>query len=207
MNRQKKREPVKTSVNLLYRERPKISLLQIFLAAIVFGTVLTVFAKFAVIDRLAASGRALREAEELEQAVLSLKLSNADYNDVLREYQHYYFSTTDTGSEAAAVYVDCLDVLELVDEELLNKAGIQMANLSGNVLTVNLTRIDLEGASVIAKSLSENELVRSVMVSAANKQQETEGTTVFLTIVLEPEQSGVTQNISAAEAAGMEEEN
>ncbi len=207
MNRQKKRDPVKTSVNLLYREKPRISLPQLLLAVVVFGTVLTVFAKFAVIDRLSASGRALREAEELEEAVLSLKLSNADYDDVLRKYQHYYFSTTDTGGEAAAVYVDCLDVLELVDAELLNRAGIQMANLSGNVLTVNLTKINLEGASVIARSLAENKLVRNVMVSAANKQQESQGTTVFLTIILEPEQSGVTQNISAAEAAGMEEEN
>ncbi len=207
MNRQKKRDPVKTGVNLLYREKPKVSLAQIFLAAIVFGTVLTVFAKFAVIDRLSASGRALREAEKLEEAVLSLKLSNVDYDDVLRKYQHYYFSTADTGGEAAAAYVDCLDVLELVDAELLNQAGIQMANLSGNVLTVNLTKINLEGASVIARSLSENKLVRNVMVSAANKQQESQGTTVFLTIILEPEQSGVTQNISAAEAAGMEEEN
>ncbi len=203
MNRHKKRYPAKTSVNLVYREEPRISLLQLLLAVAVFGTVLTVFAKFAVIDRLSASGRALREAEQLEEAVLSLKLSNADYDDVLREYQHYYFSTADTGGEAAAAYVNCLDVLELADAELLSNAGVQMMSLSGNVLTVNLTKINLEGASAIARSLSENELVRSVMVSAANKQQESQGTTVFLTIILEPKQSGVTQNISAAEAAGM----
>ncbi len=206
MNRQKKRDPVKTSVNLLYKKKKNITIPQMFLAVALFVVVLTVFSKFAVIDRLAASGRALREAEELEEQVLSLKLSNVDYEDVLREYQHYYFSTTDTQGGAAASYVNCLDVMDLLETELLNKAGIQMVNLSGNVLTVNLTEIDLEGASVIAKSLSENKLVRSVMVSAANKRQEAQRTTVFLTIVLEPEQSGATQNISAAEAAGTGEE-
>jgi len=206
MNRHKKRYPVKTTVNLLYREKPKISIVQMLLAAVVFVVVLAVFSKFAVIDRLSASGKALREAEELEQSVFALQRSNIDYEDVLREYQHYYFSTTDTEGEAAAVYVNCLDVLELLDAELLNKAGIQMVNLTGNVLTVNLTKINLEGASVIAKSLSENKLVREVMVSAANKQQESQGTTVFLNIVLEPEKGGVSQNISAAAAADTEEE-
>jgi len=207
MNRGKKRYPVKTSVNLLYRAKPKVSLAQMALAVLVFGVVLGVFSKFAVIDRLAASGRALREAEKLEDSVLSLKLSNIDYEDVLREYQHYYFSTTDTQGEAAASYVNCLDVLELLDTELLNKAGVQMVNLTGNVLTVNLTKINLEGASVIAKSLSENKLVRDVMVSAANKQQESHGTTVFLNIILEPEQSGVNQKVGAGETADAGEDN
>jgi len=190
MNSRRKRYPVKTGVNLLYREKPKVSLPQLLLAALVFAVVLGTFSKFAVIDRLAASGKALREAEKLEEQVLSLKLSNVDYEDVLREYQHYYFSFTDTEGEAAEHYVNCLDVLELLDTELINKAGIQMVNLSGNVLTVNLTKINLEGASAIAKSLSQHELVQDVMVSAANKQQESEGTTVFLNLVLKPESSG-----------------
>jgi len=206
MNRQKKRYPVKTSVNLLYREKPKVSVGQMFLAVAVFAVVLAVFSKFAVIDRLAGSGRALREAERLEEAVLSLKLDNIDYDDVLKEYQHYYFSIADTEGEAAASYVNCRDVLEMLEEEFLNKAGIQMVNLTGNIMTVNLTRINLEEASVIAKSLSENKLVRDVMVSAANKQQESHGTTVFLNIVLEPEQDGVMQNISSGEMVDTGEE-
>ncbi len=189
MKRHKKQYPVKTSVNLLYKEKRDISWPQLLLAGLVFVVVLTVFSKFAVIDRLSASGAALREAEKLEASLAVLQKNNEDYEDVLREYQHYYFSATDTGGEAAAVYVNCLDVLELLDQELLNKAGVQMVNLTGNVLTVNLTRIDLEGASAIARSLSANALVRDVMVSAANKQQREEGTTVFLNIVLEPAKS------------------
>jgi len=189
MNRQRKRYPVKTTVNLLYREKPPITLPQLLLVCVVFVVVLVGFAKFAVIDRLSASGQALREAEELEQALAAVERSNVDYEDVLKEYQHYYFSAADTGGEAAAVYVNCMDVLALLDQELFNKAGIQMVNLTGNVLTVNLTKINLEGASVIAKSLSANPLVQEVMVSAANKQQESEGTTVYLIIILEPANS------------------
>jgi len=155
--------------------------------------VLVVFSKFAVIDRLSASGRALRAAAELEERLAAVEESNEDYEDVLREYQHYFFSTADSEGEAAASYVNCQDVLALLEAELLNKAGIQMANLTGNVLTVNLTQINLEDASVIAKSLSNSELVREVMVSAANKQQESAGTTVFLSIILEPKKSAAAE--------------
>jgi len=189
MSRRKKQYPVKTTVNLVYRERPGITVPQMLLAAALFAVVFVVFGKYAVADRLAASGKALREAEKIEEALAVVQEGNVDYEDVLKEYQHYYFSATDTGDAAAAVYVNSMDVLELLEQELLNKAGVQMVNLTGNVMTVNLTRIDLEGASEIAKSLSANPLVRDVLVSAANKQQQEEGTTVFLNIVLEPAQS------------------
>lgn len=192
MKRHKKQLPVKTTVNLLCIDRTNSSVVKTVLAVLVFAVVLTVFAKFAVIDRLAASGAALRKAEELEQAVLTLQLNNRDYDDVLREYQHYYFSTSDRedGDGRHDNYVNCQDVLELLDTELLNKAGIQMVNLSGNVLTVNLTRINLERASVIARSLTENEMVDEVMVSAANRQDASEGTTVYLNIILKTEKDG-----------------
>jgi len=198
----KKRYPVKTTVNLLYQEKPRTPVWQIILAVAVFTAVLVVFSKYAVIDRLSASGAALQEAEEFETIVKRMKQTNSDYEDVLREYQHYYFSAAD--SENGGTYVNCQDVLMVLETEFLNKAGIQMVNLSGNVLTVNLTKINLEGASVIAKSLSQNETVREVKVSAANKAEESEGTTVFLNIILEPAKSGVTQNISAQETKGEE---
>jgi len=185
----RKKYPVKTSVNLLYKEKRNISILQALLAVVVFAAVLVVFAKFAVIDRLAASGAALRAAEELEETLAEVEKSNSDYQDVLREYQHYYFSAADREGEdgAGAAYVSSLDVLELLDGELVNRAGIQMVNLTGNVLTVNLTQINLERASVIAKNLSDNKMVREVVVSSANKGMETEGTTIFLNIILETE--------------------
>jgi len=194
MNRHRKQYPVKISVNLLVRDKNRVSLPQVLLAVVVF-------AKFAVIDRLVASGRALREAEKLEQALSELEQSNSDYDEVLREYQHYYFSAADTGSGETQVYVNCLDVLELLDTELLNEAGLQMVNLSGNVLTVNLTQTNLERASVIAKNLSENKMVTEVMVSAANRQDQSEGTSVFLNIVLEPEKGlAAEQEIDTQEA-------
>jgi len=203
---------VKTSVNLVYKKKTGISIPQALLAAAVFVVVLTVFAKFAVINRLTASGNALREAERLEEKLAAVERSNEDYEEVLREYQHYYFSAADGTDEAAQNYVNCQDVLGLLDAEFLNKAGIQMVNLSGNVLTVNLTRINLEAASEIAKSLMENKMVKEVLVSAANKQERTEGTMVFLTIVLETkkdreakEEAGAEESAGAEEDAGAEE--
>jgi len=196
MNRHKKQYPVKTTVNLLYKERSNSSIVRTILVALALGVVLAVFTKFAVIDRLAAAGRALRQAEELEMQLLEVQLSNMDYEDVLQEYQHYYFSISDREGENSqgTVYVECQDVLDLLDEELLHKAGIQMVNLSGNVLTVNLTRINLERASDIAKSLKENEMVEEVMVSAANKKDEAEGTTVYLNIILKTENQGAEED-------------
>jgi len=194
-HRLKKRYPVKTGVNLLYKKKKNITIPQMFLAAALFVAILTVFSKFAVIDRLAASGAALREAERLEQQLAEVVRSNSDYEDVLREYQHYYFSAADGTGGTAQNYVNCQDVLGLLDVEFVNKAGIQTVNLAGNMLTVNLTGINLEEASAIAVSLKENKLVREVLVSSANKRDREQVTMVFLTVVLETEKdSGAEEN-------------
>jgi len=194
MSNRKKQYPVKTSVNLLYKDKKNVSPLQMLLAVPVFVIVLGTFSKFAVIDRLAVASKAMQEAEDMEMAVLEEQLGNSDYDEVLREYQHYYFSIADGEGEEAATYVNCMDLLNLIEAELLYKAGIQSVNLTGNVLTVNLTEINLESASEIAKSLMANEMVQDVMVSAANRGQETAGTTVFLNIVLEPKKEVSEEN-------------
>ncbi len=186
----RKQYPVKTSVNLFCREKNNVSPVYMLLASSIFVIVLVIFTKFAVIDRLAAAGEAQQEAEDLERALADVMESNSDYNDVLREYQHYYFTGADSGNGEAEAYVDCQKVLDLLEGELLHKAGIQMVNLSGDVLTVNLTKINLEQASVIAKSLMEQEMVKDVMVSAANREQKSDGTTVYLSITLKTEESG-----------------
>jgi len=205
MSNHRKQYPVKTSVNLVYRDNKNISPLRMLLAVQVFTVVLVLFSKFAVIDRLATASEAMQEAENMEMALAAEQRGNTDYKDVLREYQHYFFSASDGEDEEAAVYVNCMDLLNLLEAEFLNKAGIQSVNLTGNVLTVNLTEINLESASVIAKSLAENEMVRDVMVSSANKGQESAGTTVFLNIVLEPKKDAAAENAAAGANAGTEE--
>ncbi len=200
MNNHRKQYPDKTSVNLLYRDKSKDLSPRMLVAAAVFVVALALFCKFAVIDRLWAADRALGEAEKLEEAVIRLAQSNSDYEEVLREYQHYYFSAADTGNGEPVAYVDCLEVLGLLESELLNKAGVQMVNLTGSVLTVNLTEINLEDASAIAKSLMEHKMVKDVTVSTANRHQEVEGTKVYLIIVLETEDDEATeQDVDAEE--------
>jgi len=200
MNNHRKQYPVKTSVNLLYRKKSSVSPMQMLLAAAVFAIVLAVFSKFAVIDRLSAAGKAQREAENIEKALADVRQSNSDYEEVLREYQHYYFSAADSENGDPKAYVDYLDVLEFLDAELLYRAETQTINLAGNMLTVNLTKITLEDASVIAGSLARYDVVKDVRVSSANRQQEAEGATVCLNITLETQKTGgAGQNMDAGE--------
>ncbi len=200
MNNRRKQYPDKTSVNLLYRDKANELTPRMLVAVAVFVVALALFCKFAVIDRLWAADRALREAEEMEKIVATLQQGNSDYEEVLREYQHYYFSVTDTGNGEPVAYVDCLEVLGLLESELLNRAGVQMVNLTGSVLTVNLTEINLEDASAIAKSLMKHKMVKDVTVSTANRHQELEGTKVYLIIVLETEDDeAAEQDVDAEE--------
>ncbi len=220
MNRHRKKYPVKTTVNLLYRKESQIAFGWLVLGTVIFAVALIAFTKFAVIDRLAEASRALQEASNVEQRLAEAQQSNSDYEDVLREYQHYYFTITDSESGEPIDYVDVLDVFGILEDELLGKAGIEALNMTGNVLTINLTEIDLKGASAIAKSLERNELVESVTVSAANRLENYEldqyglnpyrpeqlrGTTVFMNIILKPQNSEEAQAIEVPQDVEGEE--
>ncbi len=173
-----KRYPDKTTVNLVVRERTPRQVSQAVCLAVILMVVVAVFAKFAVIDRLAAASRAEAAAAAVEQELARLQAQNVDYDRVQLEYQRY-FSKELTQEQAGSA--DCMEVLDLLETKLMRGAQVASAAFSSNVLSLQLTGISLDGTSALLADLYTNPLVTNVELYTA---AEADSGTVTLTITL-----------------------
>lgn len=182
MNKNKQAYPFKTTLNLVINERPKNYYPRVIAGALVGALIIGLFCKFAVIDRIAKDAAAWREVNAKQTQLDGLITNNAEYPYILGEYEKYF-----AASSTAKEYVNCTELLRIIDSRLMPAAGIKSVNYSGNTLTVILTGVDLEQASRILDNLYTQEpLVESITFSTATTSDE-DVSAVAMVISMNPE--------------------
>lgn len=176
-----KKYPDKTTVNLVVRERTPRQISRAVCLFAILGILVALFCKFAVIDRLAAAARAEAAAVRAEETLARVQAANVDFDQVQMEYQRY-FSKELSAEQAAAA--DCMDVLGLVEGKLMTSARVVSASFAGNMLSVQLSGVDLSRVSVILADLSMSPLVDGVEIYTADADGTAESATVSMTITL-----------------------
>lgn len=185
-----KRYPTKTTVNLVIRERSAYQLSRVLCGCAIVLVLVCAFCKFAVIDRLQAAAQAGRDAAAQEAYLAQLQLENEDYEAVQTEYAKYFASGTADGQTVTA---DCMEVLQLVEEQIRPDAGVSSLLFENNVLTLQLTGTDLSRASGILAGLSQSAIVSTVELATADDggaqsgKTALAGATITMTITLKPE--------------------
>ncbi|MDO4197857.1 MAG: hypothetical protein Q4D13_02555 [Erysipelotrichaceae bacterium] len=154
--------PSKKYVNLYQVEKQKLSN-EMIIGIVAFCILFGLFVKFAVIDRLALAIKSTSEVNKLQTQLVSLQRENENYEEVLKQYQHYYFDSTYDDLKT----VDAVKVLNMLDMKLYD-SNIVSVQFSGKILVVQISGIDLQGASGIITRLNESNMVDGVSVSTAN---------------------------------------
>ena len=177
--------PSKTAVNLIVKERSARRAAQAVCFLLVLAVLVGIFCKFGVIDRLNAASEAQAQASAAQAELERLRADNADFETVRVEYARY-FSSDLTGEAGAA---DCMEVLGLLESGLMPRAGIASASFSGRLLSVQLTGINLDGASALLADLYRSPIVGNVEIYTADADVASvpdENSTVSMTITLLP---------------------
>lgn len=180
MKVERKALPTKRSVNLVIRRNTRAVVERYAVAIVIFAVLLALFAKFAVIDRLALVRAEERKAKALEQQMADLQESIADYDEVLRQYQHYY---PNSAQNALAESLACSQVLDLLEDTLLYETRILAVDYSGQTLKVAMAGADLNRLSVLMTQLEAQDSVSSVSLTTAAAKDEQEPV-AYLTIAL-----------------------
>lgn len=175
------RYPSKTSVNLIYRERSPYYLLKIAVACAVFSVALLAFSRFAVLERLYTVWRLETEAEQVESRVAHLVKTNEDYDEISREYQHYFFQMSE---EQRAMSVPSREVMDLIRIELLPWVQVKSFNLSGKTLNIQFIGSGLGEISFLLDRIKQDPLVESLSMSVSNAELEGGGVAVSVTLIL-----------------------
>ncbi len=180
--------PTKTSLNLVIREKSLGSPSRILPIAAGILVLLLAFGKFAVWDRLSRVSREQDALDSLLAQVSQLTEQTADYSEVLAAYSQY---TTSWMSQEEILLVDQADILSLVETQLMPSASVSRFSVNGNVLSVELSHLTLQGVSELVQKLGELPQVLEVTVYSASSQTQNEPiSSVSLSITLSSGYSG-----------------
>ena len=176
--------PVKRSINLATTgEKP----IQVKLA--VPGIVLIIVAavllsKFFVVDRLVDMYRAQSEVSTLQVQLEDAYRQLNSFGDMTEEYAHYTYSGM-TAEELART--DRGAVMDLLQRMVLPQAAMSSWSLTGNILTLNISRASLQDINLLAQELNEDPLVNFCTVTTAStsgyQQDGTQGDVVGQVVV------------------------
>ncbi|MBP3900535.1 MAG: hypothetical protein J6D53_03615 [Blautia sp.] len=164
----RRRMPVKTSINLVMVDEKKINLGIAIPAILLIIFLAGVFSKYMVYDRLMEMSRAEGEVVRLRNQYDTLMSAAEELTGVEDTYAHYTISGM-TASELSMV--DRVKVLELVESVLPSSKYAKSWNVSGNILTIEVTESTLSQQNDLAKKIEKSPIVDSCIIMTANKNE------------------------------------
>lgn len=159
----------KQSMNLAIFEKKQVNPVRILVTVLVLALVFVVVGKFGILDRYDKVDQARSAMQEQQDLYNALLIANAEYNDVLLEFNKYSFGAMTDEERAVA---DRGEVLDLIEGYLVSAARIEKVSLTANELNVEMSGINLEKASSLMNNLMTDELVKNVTVSNANTKED-----------------------------------
>ena len=159
----------KQSMNLAIFEKKQVNPVRILVTVLVLVLVFVVVGKFGILDRYEKVNQARSAMQDQQDLYNALLIANAEYNDVLLEFNKYSFGAMTDEERAVA---DRGEVLDLIEGYLVSAAQIENVSLTANELNVEMSGINLEKASSLMNNLMTDELVKNVTVSNANTKED-----------------------------------
>lgn len=170
--------PSKKTLNLCVNEKKSINIALAIPLCLVVIALAALFGKFAVADRISAMNAYRGEIAEYQRRVDSLTDATRDYDEVSQEYARYSVAWM---SDAERYLVPRTDMIQLIDDELAQKANIGRVTMSGNKLAVELQDTTLTDTSALVDTLRAREDVDNVAVYTAKSEN---GKTTAVSIVV-----------------------
>ncbi|GEM_PF-5096455 len=173
--------PTKTRMNLYVRTQDEDTLKRLILVAILLLLVIAAFTKFGVIDRLKTLNVVRAQAAELEQKV-------ADENAALESFaqikEDYYRSTGLHLSDDEKLLRDRLQIMSVLNNAVGLDGTIDSYHITGNTAQISIRAESLEKVALISEALRANNLVNSVSMSRADREQSEEIEVVSASLII-----------------------
>lgn len=174
--------PVKNTMNFVHHQsnfNPK----KVVPVAVALVLVMALFVQFGILAPMAKKTQAYTELAQKQEQLAAVNTRLAGYDELAMEYGRYSYGWM---SDSEVNLVSRMDVLNLTEKYISNKAIIDNLAVNNNVLTLNIHGITLEEASAMVKKLETNALVKSASVYNA-VAEEAEEAEIFMSIILTKE--------------------
>ena len=169
--------PEKRSINLASVGVTSINKKIAVPAIVVIVLAACLLSKVAVVDRMAKVSEAEGNVLELQQQVEACEEAMANQEDISEDYAHY---TMEGLTEEECFAVDRVAVLNLIHDQVLPFAEIGGWELSGNILTLQVTSENLKSVNQIVERLEAEDIVSYCTVNTAVSDSTESGNRIIL---------------------------
>lgn len=163
----KPKYPEKQSINLAMQETNKEALKIIVGGTVVLLLCLSVFVKFAVINRVTAAREAKNRYLETEEEIQWLKERTKDFEEVQKVYRQFDNSFL---GESELAELDRVDIINMVERCVLDRGDIEAISITSNQVMIRLANTTLPYVSEIVAALEAEEETVYVTVSTAETE-------------------------------------
>lgn len=180
MKKNSNKYPVKTDINLAIREKKQNKLSTNIPTFIILVIAITIFSKFAVINRLEQASEAENSATVAQQQLETLKEYTNNYPKVLEEYNALLASKSSLNVVATP-----MERLGLVERYLISASQVNSFDVVDDVITAQISGVTLNQISTIYANLMSDPLIENVQVYTASTNDKNNSlTTATMTIQL-----------------------
>lgn len=177
--------PSKTSINLYYQDEKSAGISTLTLYVIFIIVILMALSKMFVFD-LVGELNAAKQTYEQNQSILATYQSALEkYDDVNAEYNRFSYSYLSDQEKIQ----DRMDILAMLESTVFAKSSVKSIAISGNLISVSITNIELDQTAALAKLIEEYDIVEAVNVNTASFS-DTHMTQMVITLVSEGEAGG-----------------
>lgn len=171
--------PSKATMNFARRESSfNVKKMAIILIPLILAIALV--AKFGILDQVEKKTQAYSVLSEKQAKLAECSEKLAGYNDLYNKYGRYSYGWM---TESEVNTVDRMQILELIEKKIMPMASVEDFAINNNVLTLNLSGINLEQTSTMVRILEDDELVQSATLYSASAQEADEAE-VFMSVIL-----------------------
>ena len=177
--------PTKKTINLYYKEDKSSGISTFTLYLLFIVVVLMALSKMFVFDVISDLNKAEKEYKKLQGTLDSYVGALAEYDKVNTEYNKYSYNYL---SEQEKIK-DRMDVLAMLEATVFTQSTVESVSVSGDVISLSLTDIELDETAVLAKTIEKYDIVDAVVVNTASFGG-TYTTRMVITLTIEGEVGG-----------------
>ena len=174
--------PSKQTMNFVHHQS-SVNPVRLGIVILIILVAAACFTKFGILDQEQKKLQAYNELSDRQTQLAAINAKLSGYDELAAQYGRYSYGWMD---EKETSLVGRMDVIQLLEQKVMPSAAVQNFSLNDNVLTMNISGVTLERASLIVKQLESSEIVESAAVYSADAEEAAEAS-IFMSVILAKE--------------------
>lgn len=163
--------PTKTTINLVMKEERKYSTKKVAIFGAAALVILLLVLKFTVFDQYAKVRQQQALFDETHAKYAAMEEALSHYGEVEAEYRRYAMDWMNDIDSEDYIGVERVKILDMIEKDMMSVGTVSDVSISGQVLTVKMSGMNLEQISKMFSVLDNEPIVAALELNIAQTEE------------------------------------